>query len=92
VTWGDYRLVKPEEEPGAQGEGEPGAPTGAERRRRPFWQRTPRSAEAVVSVTARTGKPVSMDLPGSDGLRLVASVRAVPDVDVTADGANRLVP
>ena len=98
VTWGDYRLVKPEEEPSAQGEGEPNAagtegagesvaPDGSERvgpggglpgaplggqpdverggqpsgpgagqpRRRTYWQRTPRSVDAEVSLEAGTG-------------------------------------
>ena len=72
--------------------GQPSGPGAGQPRRRTCWQRTPRSVEAVVSVAEGTGKPVSLDLPGTDGLRLVASVRKVPDVDVTAGGANRLVP
>ncbi len=85
VTWGDYRFVKPEEGvPAPEGEGEP--------KPRSSWQRTPRSVDVVVSVGASSAKPVSIDLSGSDGLRLVASVREIPDMDVTGDGANRLVP
>lgn len=85
VTWGDYRLVKPDEG-GHEKEGDGGP------RPRVYWQRTPRSVEVDVPMGADSGKPVSIEVAGSDGLRLVASVRDVPDVDVGGDGKGRLVP
>jgi hypothetical protein len=81
VTWGDYRLVKPEETgPPPEGESAP--------KQRAYWQRTPRSVEVAVAVGHSTGKPVPIEVPGSDGLRLVASVREVPQIDVGGDGVT----
>jgi hypothetical protein len=57
VTWGDYRLVKPEET-GSPPEGE-SAPKA-----RAYWQRTPRSVEVAVAAGHSTGKPVAIEVPG----------------------------
>jgi len=41
------------------------------------WERTPRREELEVAVDKASGKPVSHDVPGSEGLRVVVSTRAV---------------
>ncbi len=82
VSWGDYRYV--EAEKGAE-EGE-----GTGGRKRGHWQRTPREVAVEVGLVGGNGKAVSVSLAGSDGLRLVASVRDVPDSEIA--GGGRLVP
>jgi hypothetical protein len=84
VTWGNYRLVEPEKAEDAVSEGET--------RRRGFWQRTPRTTTASVPVRKAGGKPIAIELPESDGLRLSASVREIFETDVAGDGSGRLVP
>ena len=64
VTWGDYRFVQSED----KGSGAEGASR---------WERAPRRAELDVRVDKATAKPVSLEVSGSDGLRLVVSTRAV---------------
>ena len=64
VTWGDYRYGKGE----GQGSGSDSAPK---------WERVPHHVELEVKVDKPTLKPVSVEVPGSDGLRVVVSTRAV---------------
>jgi hypothetical protein len=71
VEWGDYRYLpaeKKDEGGSVEGKGEDGPP---ER-----WAREPRRAEVVLAI-GDTGKPVQTEVPGSNGLRLYTSVRAV---------------
>lgn len=83
VTWGDYRYVEAEKDQ----EG-----GGSESRRRGCWQRTPKTASADIPVGKASGKPIPIELAGSDGMRLAASVREIPGSDVAGDGSGRLVP
>ncbi|HEV8363089.1 MAG TPA: DISARM system helicase DrmA [Gemmatimonadaceae bacterium] len=48
-----------------------GKPTGD-------WRRSARRQSVRIPVNAASVKPVPYDVPGSDGLRLIASVRPVP--------------
>jgi hypothetical protein len=61
VSWGDYHYVPAQE----------GADGGAR------WERVPRLVEMDVPVAKVKAQPVSMDVPESDGLRVVVSTRAV---------------
>jgi len=64
VTGGDYRYVQSED----KGSGSDGASR---------WERTPRRVELEARVDKATAKPVSLEVSGSDGLKLVVSTRAV---------------
>jgi hypothetical protein len=66
VTWGDYRFVEPE--PDKQG------PDAV-----PRWEREPKRAELMVSVAKPTPKPVTLDVHGSEGLRVVVATRPVAE-------------
>ncbi len=71
VEWGDYRYLPAEKkETGGAGEGK--GDEGLPER----WVREQRRAEVVLTI-GETGKPDQTDVPGSDGLRLYASVRAI---------------
>jgi hypothetical protein len=85
VLWGDYKLVAPPENGEGRGGGE------RSRSSRPRWERKQRRAEEVVLVAKPTAKPVAAEVAGSDGLRLVISVRAVNAKGVSAPGSV-LVP
>jgi hypothetical protein len=63
VTWGDYAAREQKED----GQDPP----------RVRWERTPRHARLTVLVSKAAGKPSSKEVPGSDGLRVVTSVRPV---------------
>lgn len=61
VRWGDYRLQKEEEEHGGPTE----------------WKRQPREEMLTLDVPEMTKQPVELDVPKSDGLQVVLSVRPV---------------
>jgi hypothetical protein len=65
VLWGDYKFVLP--------------PENGDRARssRPRWERKQRKRDEVVSVAGPTAKPVFSEVTGSDGLKLVTSVREI---------------
>jgi hypothetical protein len=65
VTWGDYRYVEPDP---TQQSDQP-----------PRWEREPKRAEMIVSAAKPTARPITQDVPGGDGLRVVVSVRPVAE-------------
>ncbi len=71
VRWGDYRRSKP-----GDGKGGPAE-----------WQRTPREVWMSVPLPKPAEKPEEIPVPGSDGLRLVLSVRCV-----SSDGHEGSIP
>jgi hypothetical protein len=86
VLWGDYKLVAPPENGEERGNG------NRSRSSRARWERKQRKPEpVVVSVAKPTAKPIPTDVPDSDGLRLITSVRAV-DAKNTSSSLSQLVP
>ncbi|MHB8900295.1 MAG: hypothetical protein ACYC6Y_16215, partial [Thermoguttaceae bacterium] len=71
VRWGDYRLQEPET-------GQPGSIR---------WQRTAREEQVALDLPDRTQQPVETDVPNSNGLRVVLSVRPV-----SSDGQDGGLP
>jgi hypothetical protein len=61
VSWGDYVCLEKDEEKGTPHQ----------------WKRTPRSEEVVVELPAKTSGPLQLDVPNSNGLCLVATVRPI---------------
>lgn len=72
VTWGDYA---PDEAAAAEAGGGDGAPVAAPPVRDQLWTRTPQSQSVHVPIPAAGGRSRAVDVPGSGGLRLYASVR-----------------
>ena len=72
VVWGDYRVVEPTAKD----------MSGVQ------WQRVPRTVIVDVPIGTSNSKPTSVDIPDSGGLRLVTSVRTVPE----SRGGLKLVP
>ena len=62
VRWGDYRYQPPE-----GGQGEPIR-----------WKRTDREEVVGLDVPDRTKQPFERDMPASNGLKVVLSVRPIP--------------
>ena len=85
VVWGDYKLVAAPENGEGQGDGD------RPRSSRPRWERKQRRAEEVVSVAKPIAKPVFVEVAGSNGLRLVTSVRPINAKGGSAPGSV-LVP
>ncbi len=91
VTWGDYRLV---EEDAAEAKATAGAEEAGPsepRRTEIRWQREPRSEDIDIGVARERGRPQTYEVPGSNGLRLVVSVRSTRAIR-DGQGQRRLVP
>jgi hypothetical protein len=71
VSWGDYHPV---EEPEAAVEEAP----RPRRARDVSWKRTPREASLALDLGSLGAAPSSQDVAGSEGLRIVTMLRAVP--------------
>jgi hypothetical protein len=84
VEWGDYRYLPAEKrDEGGSAEGKGGEGSGSPDR----WVREQRRAEVELTI-GEAGKPVQTEVPGSGGLRVYTSVRAV-----TADlGGEEALP
>ncbi len=80
VTWGDYTALEAPEAPT-----EDSAADKPEAPRIERWARTPKRAEVTVPIRGAKKRAAPIDVPGSAGLRVVASVRAV-------SRRNHLVP
>jgi hypothetical protein len=86
VLWGDYKLAAPPENGGERGNGD------RSRSSRLRWERKQRKPDPIiVSVAQPTAKPISTDVPDSDGLKLITSVRAV-DAKNSSSSLSQLVP
>lgn len=57
---------------------------GSKSRSFPVWKRTPREVEVALVLPNKTDKSIEHEVPGSDGLKLVISVRPVPSSETTA--------
>src|SRR6266540_6086145 len=79
VRWGDYRRIPGEE----TGNGPPGGvikgSAGPVPRNSDRWKRTGRGEDLAVKVPSDTSRPMEIEVPGSEGLKLVLSVRTVPE-------------
>ena len=81
IAWGDYAPV-PRGAEVVSMDGEPVEAPAEERAGGGRWRRLPREAEVIVGLSE--GEPSETEVPGSDGLRVVVSVRRA--------AASRLVP
>jgi hypothetical protein len=68
ARWGDYKLQQPDD----------GHGSGAQ------WIRTPREETLAVAIPERTKQPVEKEVPKSNGLKVVLSVR--PVIATAVDG------
>jgi len=57
---------------------------GSKSRSFPVWKRTQREVEVALVLPNKTDKSIEHEVPGSDGLKLVISVRPVPSSETTA--------
>lgn len=94
VTWGDYRAI--EVPAAATDESEAPASTAVkaprtEANRIEKWQREPREAVVEIAVGKERGRPQTYEVPASDGLGLVVSVRSTRAVR-GGGGLLQLVP
>ena len=73
LSWGDYALI---DEPGTESDDEEsGAEDGEQRPARQVWRRLAQESELVLELRKST-EPITVDVPGAGGLRVVLSVRA----------------
>ena len=90
VAWADYAPVieDDDEDQGAPAETDGSeTPAKVDRRHRPRgWRRIPREAEVVL--TLKEGEPTSTEVPDSQGLQVVLSVRPVGDTDLVPAGTR----
>ena len=80
VTWGDYTALEAPEDPSDEAPAEKPETPRIER-----WARTPRRATVTVPIRGAKKRAAPLDVPGSAGLRVVASARVV-------SRRNHLVP
>ena len=89
VRWGDYKQVVSGQSP-VVSEGDDSSSrklTIGTWQPTTVWQRTPHEEQVVLNLPQETPKPEEKDVPGSNGLRLVLSVRPV-----NSDGADGGLP
>ena len=84
VHWGDYHAVPREGEEAAldKAGADPSARTTF------FWRRTPRRVEMTLNLPAGTSRSAEQEVPDSDGVRVVVSVRPVKALGI----AEGMVP
>ncbi len=78
ASWGDYRAETPSGGEGAEDKADEGS------RGSYLWRRVPRQAVLGIDLPAQTARPIEHDVPESEGLKVVLSVRPVQTLGIAA--------
>jgi hypothetical protein len=86
AQWGDYKLLQ-EPNGAPEGKGNTGAGKSVQN-----WRRTQRTETIDVTLPAATGKSSSKEVPNSNGVRIVTSVRTVRMARPGSSNSEPLLP
>jgi hypothetical protein len=87
VSWGDYERVVETHQEETSEEGEVSA-EDSEKHPKRYWQRLPRTESFAWVVPNSSTQQVRIDVPDSEGLKIVAVVRDLPESARTAQMAD----
>ena len=87
ITWGDYTPARSDDNDPGEEVLKEGDEAGERADRRRDWRRRPRMVEMVVGLE-ETREPRNSEIPDSDGLKIVVSVRQTAALDLVPPGTR----